>query len=102
MILGFLINKYRDNRRRDLINDLHFWHRTAFMGERQSYYERQEAAERYPSHFMSDISDGMAGDKTKVPSLSDRFEFKPPLDMHVRLTQNIYHLFFAFFLTIFL
>ncbi len=56
------------------------------MGERQSYYQRQEAAERYPSHFMSDISDGMAGDKTKVPSLSDRFEFKPPLDMHVRLT----------------
>ena len=71
------------------------------MGERQSYYQRQEATERYPSHFMSDISDGMAGDKTKVPSLSDRFEFKPPLDMHVRLTQNIY-LFFCFFLCKFL
>ena len=85
LILGFLRNKYRDNRRRDLINDLHFWHRTTFMAERQSYYHRQEAAERYPGHFMSDISDGMAGDKTKVPSLSDSFEFKPPLDMHVRL-----------------
>ena len=39
---------------------------------------------------MSDISDGMAGDKTKVPSLSDSFEFKPPLDMHVRLIYYVY------------
>ena len=65
------------------------------MGERHSYYQRQEAAERYPGHFMSDISDGMAGDKTKVPSLSDRFEFKPPLDMHVRLTLT--YIFFRLF-----
>jgi len=60
------------------------------MGERNTYYERQQAAESYLNHFMSEISDGMAGDKTKVPSLSDKYEFKPPLNMHVRLTQSIH------------
>jgi hypothetical protein len=53
------------------------------MGEREAYYDRQEASYRYNDSFMSDISDGMAGDKTKIPSLSDTYEFKPPLSMHV-------------------
>jgi hypothetical protein len=98
LILGFLRNKYRDNKRRDLINDLHFWHRTTYMGERQAYYERQEANYRYPSTFMSDISDGMSGDKTKVPSLSDAYDFKPPLSMHVRFYRSIFlYLIFIYF-----
>ena len=47
---------------------------------------------------MSDISDGMAGDKTKVPSLSDAYEFNPPLSMHVRFSENIcMHILFILF-----
>ena len=56
------------------------------MGERESYYERQEKSFRYPGDFMSDIGDGMATDKTSVPSMSDKYEFKPALSQHVRLT----------------
>ena len=89
-------NKYRDNKRRDLVNDLHFWHRTTYMGERYTYYERQEASERYPGTFMSDISDGMAGDKTKVPSLSDAYEFNPPLSLHVRFSESTHIIFIVF------
>ena len=46
LILGFLRNKYRDDRRRDLINELHYFHRTAYMGERQTYYTRQDTYKR--------------------------------------------------------
>jgi hypothetical protein len=66
------------------------------MGERYTYYERQEASERYPGTFMSDISDGMAGDKTKVPSLSDAYEFNPPLSLHVRFSESTYIIFIVF------
>lgn len=55
------------------------------MGEREAYYERIEKSLRYSCEFMSDISDGMASDKTSVPSCSDRFEFKPALSQHVIL-----------------
>jgi hypothetical protein len=83
LILGFLRNKYRDDKRRQVINDLHFYHRTTYMGERKTYYERQEKSNRYSNDFMSDISDGMASDKTVVPSFSDQYEFKPALKQHV-------------------
>lgn len=53
------------------------------MGERKTYYERQEKSNRYSNDFMSDISDGMASDKTVVPSFSDQYEFKPALKQHV-------------------
>jgi len=53
------------------------------MGERVSYYDRIEHATRYPGDALSDISDGMASDKTIVPSCSDQFEFKPALKQHV-------------------
>jgi hypothetical protein len=67
-----------------MINDLHFFHRTTYMGERQTYYDRQEKSSRYQNEFMSDIGDGMASDKTTVPSLSDQYDFKPALKQHVR------------------
>ena len=56
------------------------------MAERKTYYDRQEKAMRYKTDFMSDIGDGMASDKTVVPSLSDTYEFKPALKQHVRLS----------------
>ena len=53
------------------------------MGERKTYYERIEKSSRYPDAFMSDIGDGMASDKTKVPAFSDQYDFKPALPQHV-------------------
>lgn len=82
-ILGFLRNKYRDSSRRDIINELHFFQRTTYMGEPQTYYDRQEKACRYSNDFLSDIGDGMASDKTRVLSFSDQYEFKPALKQHV-------------------
>jgi hypothetical protein len=80
-----LRNKYRDNKSREMINELHFYHRTTYMGERGDYYVRQEKSFRYPADFMSDIIDGMASDKTKMPSCSDQYEFKPALSQHVSM-----------------
>ena len=54
------------------------------MGERGAYYDRQEKSSRYKSEFMSDISDGMASDKCKVPCFADQFETKKVLKQHVR------------------
>ena len=85
LILGFLRNKYRDNKRREMINELHWYHRHTYMGERECYYERRHRAETLPDHFLSDISDGMASSKTVVPWCSDQFEFNELLKMHVRL-----------------
>lgn len=63
------------------------------MAERQTYYNRKEKALRCPSDFLSDISDGMASDKTVVPSLQDQYEFHPPLKQHVSTTLYVlYHL----------
>ena len=95
MILGFLRNKYRDSKRRDMINELHHFHRVTYMAERQTYYDRQEHSRRYPGHAMSDIGDGMASDKTTVPSCSDQFEFKPALKQHVRASHTHLHTFFG-------
>lgn len=53
------------------------------MGERKTYYERIEKASRYAGDFMSDISDGMASDKTTIPAFSDQYDFKPALSQHV-------------------
>ena len=83
MILGLLRNKYRDDKRREIVNELHFYHRTTYMAERVTYYTRQEQALRRPSEFMSDIGYDMASDKTTVPSCSDRFDFKPSMKQHV-------------------
>jgi hypothetical protein len=59
------------------------------MGERLTYYDRQEEARRRPGDFMSDIGDGMASDKTTVPCFSDQYEFKPALKQHVSTVHNI-------------
>jgi hypothetical protein len=48
-----------------------------------TYYDRQHKACRYSDDFLSDIADGMASDKTTMPSMSDKFDFKPALKQHV-------------------
>ena len=84
MILGFLRCKFKDDTRRSLVNELHRLHRATYMSERFHYYKRAEKAVFYPDDYYSDISDGMASDKTVVPRDKDCFEFKPSLSMHVQ------------------
>ena len=55
-----------------------------YRGERKAYYERREKAVNYPKEFHSDISDGMAQNKTAVPHGRDTFEFKPNLSQHIQ------------------
>lgn len=66
------------------------YHRMTYMGERYCYYKRQDDAQKYPKEYLSDISDGMASSKTVVTSCSDQYEFKPNLNMHVRLSYPIF------------
>jgi len=68
------------------------------MNERQTYYDRQEKAMRYQSDFMSDIGDGMASDKTTVPSCSDQYEFKPALKQHVSCLHYIFDCYMNYYL----
>lgn len=54
------------------------------MGERLEYYIRRRKALNTPEDYLCDISDGMAGSKTVVPSCADSYEFNPNLKLHVR------------------
>ena len=76
--------KYRDGKRREIIRELQLLHQATYMGERYEYYKRREDSLSHPSIFLSDISDGMAGSKTIIPSFADRLEFSPNLKIHVR------------------
>lgn len=79
-----LTSKYRDGKRREIINELQLLHKSTYMGERYDYYKRKEDSLAHPTTFLSDISDGMAGSKTVIPSFADRLEFSPNLSIHVR------------------
>jgi hypothetical protein len=84
LILGLLRSKFRDSRRRELVNVLHAYHQTTYMKERYSYYKRAEKACNHPEDFYSDISDGMASNKTKCPHNGDKYDFKPALPIHIQ------------------
>ncbi len=62
------------------------------MGERAQYYDRRLKALNTPEDYLCDISDGMAGSKTVVPSCADAYEFKPNLKLHVRQTCLVFML----------
>lgn len=84
LILGLLRNKFRDDKRRMLVKELHAYHRSTYMKERQAYQRRASKAVEHPSDFFSDIGDGMSCNKTKCPHNSDRYDFKPALPMHIQ------------------
>ena len=68
------------------------------MGERLEYYNRRLKALNTPEDYVCDISDGMAGSKTVVPSCADAYEFKPNLKLHVRQTCLVFILNLIFFI----
>ena len=59
-------------------------HRITYISERSEYYLRQEKARGFPNEFYSDIADGMASCKTKVPHFADSYDFSEPLNMHLQ------------------
>ena len=75
---------YKDGPRREVINELHHYHQCMYRGERKSYYSRRDLAVNNPKLFYSDISDGMAQNKTSVPHGRDTFEFKPNMKQHIQ------------------
>ena len=65
--LTILRSSFRDDKRRMETTRLHAYHRMTYMGERQSYYQRQMNALDNPSDFCSIITDGMAQSHTMLP-----------------------------------
>ena len=84
LIFSFLCGKYRDGKRREIVRELQVLHQSTYMGERFDYYKRREDSLSHPAQFLSDISDGMAGSKTVIPSFSDQLESSNTLKIHVR------------------
>ena len=66
------------------MEQLHYYHKTTYRKERLEYYRRQQKAIDHPEDYYSDISDGMASNKTKCPHFSDSYNFSNSLDMHIQ------------------
>lgn len=84
VLLSYLRSKFKDPRRRSLVNELHAHHKAMYSKERMSYYKRSTLAENSPELFWSDIIDGMSSSKTVCPSFKDSFDYKPTLNMHIQ------------------
>ena len=57
LLLAYLRSKFKDSRRKTLVNELHAWHKVMYSRERMSYYKRSEMAVTSPELFWSDIVD---------------------------------------------
>lgn len=75
---------YRDQLRRNLLKELHTFHRGTFMKERISYYDRKREAIENPDSVMSIILDGMAQNHCALPWMSNQKEFGSPLTQHLQ------------------
>ena len=84
LLLSYLRSKFKDPKRRTLVNELHAHHKAMYSKERMGYYKRAEMANTAPDLFWSDIIDGMCSSKTVCPSFKDAYEFKPALNMHIQ------------------
>jgi hypothetical protein len=79
-----LRNSFKDNDRRELVLELHAYHKALFSGERAAYYERRQIATVYPSKYFSSISDGMAQIHSEIPWLKNTLQFSPQLKQHLQ------------------
>lgn len=75
---------YRDHLRRNLLKELHTFHRGTFMKERMSYYDRKKEAIENPDSVMSVILDGMSQNHCSLPWMSNQKEFGAPLTQHLQ------------------
>jgi hypothetical protein len=75
-ILSHLRRSFRSSALRETVTRLHAYHRSAYMGERQDYADRQLQACSSSADYLSSISDGMAQSHCKLPwkaNLNDGF-----------------------------
>ena len=68
--LSHIRRTYTDAQSRECITLLHALHRTMYMGERLSYYDKRNEALLYPSTVWSLIGDGMAQQHCQLPYLA--------------------------------
>jgi hypothetical protein len=83
--LSSLRRQCRDLKRRKLVAELHQLHRSMYMAERLSYYERIKEALDNPDTIMSCISDGMAQNHCELPYLSNLNKFPDTLPQHLQV-----------------
>lgn len=82
--LSMLRKKRIDAEGRQIATQLHAYHQSLYMAERQDYYDRMYQAKLYPHNFVGIISDGMAQNHCKLPHLSNQIEFSNPLPQHLQ------------------
>jgi hypothetical protein len=69
---------------RKIIQDFSALHRTTFMGERQTYYNRIAHAGQDSDNVMSCIMDGMAQTHCSIPWEANQHNFGRPLKQHLQ------------------
>jgi hypothetical protein len=72
----------RDARR--YLTQLHSFHRTMYMGERQSYYARRNDAMLMPADYWSGIGDGMMQSHCQLPHRGNMVQFPSTLPQHLQ------------------
>ena len=87
--LSGLRRQCRDAKRRKLVAELHQLHRSMYMAERLTYYERIKEALENPDTIMSCISDGMAQNHCELPYLSNLAKFPATLPQHLQASNLI-------------
>ena len=81
--LGIARSKHQLRHEREQLRMLHAFHRTGFMNERLSYYERRQKALQMPSKYLSIITDGMTQTHCQLPYYAN-------VDQGENLNQHIY------------
>jgi hypothetical protein len=76
--------KETNHYKKALYTDLHAFHRSMYMGERQTYYDRVALAIFQPSNYMSIILDGMNQNHSKIPYQANLKQFDPSLGQHLQ------------------
>lgn len=82
-ILTEVRRQRKDVAGRTLINELHGFHRLEVMGERDTYYQRQQLALDHPDEYMSIIVDGMAQNHTELPYLANLNKTSNTFGQHI-------------------
>ena len=80
--------KYRDNYRRQLLGKLFTYHRSMYMNERLSYYDRKRESLSDPKLVMSIILDGMSQNHCILPWMANKKEFGAALTQHLQGVLN--------------
>lgn len=82
-VLSQLRKSVSEGFKRGLLTELHAYHRTMYMGERQTYYDRQEMSRQNPHDIGSFIMDGMQQEHSKIPQQAQAHQFDPQVKMHL-------------------